>query len=64
MNDNKNTPQPVIMVSGNLDSLPLAIAYVPMQMWEQIYDPETGLRHGTLFPSLVKPFRGRTVASK
>lgn len=34
----------------------LAIATVPMQPWEQPYDPQTALKHGTIFPSLNLPF--------
>lgn len=37
---------------------PVAMAYVPMQPWEGLYDLETGLRRGTIFPSLDKPFMG------
>ncbi|MDF2886502.1 MAG: hypothetical protein K0R23_887 [Lacrimispora sp.] len=34
----------------------LAIATVPMQPWEQPYDPKTALKNGTIFPSLNLPF--------
>ncbi len=34
----------------------LAIATVPFQPWEQPYDAKTGLKHGTIFPSLNLPF--------
>ena len=34
----------------------LAIATVPMQPWEQPYDPETALKNGTNFPCLNLPF--------
>lgn len=36
--------------------LPLAIATVPMQPWEEPYSPEVGLKHGTIFPCLNLPF--------
>lgn len=36
--------------------LALGIATVPFQPWEQPYDPEAALRHGTIFPSLDLPF--------
>lgn len=36
--------------------LPLAIATVPMQQWETPYDPQKGLKQGTIFPSLDLPF--------
>lgn len=38
------------------DAVALAIATVPMQPWEQPYDPQTALKHGTIFPSLNLPF--------
>ncbi len=34
----------------------IAIASVPMQTWEQPWDPERALQEGTVFPSLYKPF--------
>ncbi len=34
----------------------LGIATIPMQPWEQPYDPQTALKHGTIFPSLNLPF--------
>lgn len=36
--------------------LVLAITAVPMQPWETPYDPEKGLKQGTVFPSLDLPF--------
>ena len=41
-----------------IDSLPLAMAYVPMQAFSTQYDPEAALCRGTLFPDLDKPFVG------
>lgn len=37
-------------------SVQLAIATVPMQPWEQPYDPAAALKNGTIFPSLNLPF--------
>lgn len=34
----------------------LAIATVPMQQWEEPYQPSQALLCGTIFPSLNKPF--------
>lgn len=34
----------------------LAIAFVPPQEWENIYDLPRALKRGTLFPALDKPF--------
>ena len=44
---------------NELDSLPLAMAYVPIQEWETPYDVKTGFERGTMFPSLDKPFIGK-----
>lgn len=38
---------------------PLAMAYVPWQNFNSIYDLEKGFRTGTIFPELDKPFLGR-----
>ena len=37
----------------------LAMAYVPMQQFDETYEPEQALDNGTLFPDLNKPFLGR-----
>ena len=42
-----------------VDSMTVAMAYVPWQHWNQIYCPEEGLQYGTIFPELNKPFYGR-----
>lgn len=34
----------------------LAEAYIPIQMYGEIFDPRTALRHGTLFPELYRPY--------
>lgn len=38
--------------------LPLAMAYVPWQTDGETYSYETGLKKGTVFPCLNKPFLG------
>ncbi|MEY8356317.1 spore coat associated protein CotJA [Lachnospiraceae bacterium 54-53] len=38
------------------ETVAVAIATVPMQPWEQPYDPQTALKHGTIFPCLNLPF--------
>ena len=40
------------------EEFPVAMAYVPWQRWETLYDPEKGLECGTIFPELNKPFLG------
>ena len=42
-----------------LDSMPLAMAYVPWQKWEDIYSPEEGFARGTIFAQLDKSYIGR-----
>lgn len=52
------------MQTCNVDGCPLAMAYVPMQIWQQLYDPEVGFDKGTIFKELDKPFCGKEVCSK
>lgn len=42
-------------------SLPLAMAYVPIQKFGETFPPEVAIVKGTLFPDLDKPFLGRTI---
>lgn len=37
----------------------LAMAYIAMQQWQNIYDPDVGFVRGTIFSELDKPFLGR-----
>lgn len=39
-----------------LQELPLAMAYVPIQAWGDTYSPCRALCRGTLFPILDLPF--------
>ena len=39
-------------------SVPLAMAYVPDQKWEDVYSPEEGFPRGTIFRRLDFPFFG------
>lgn len=36
--------------------MPLAMAYVPWQRWQNLYDAEKGFHCGTIFQDLRKPF--------
>ncbi|HAN21289.1 MAG TPA: spore coat associated protein CotJA [Clostridiales bacterium] len=36
----------------------LAMAYVPYQPFNNLYDPETSLKRGTIFKALDMPFMG------
>lgn len=55
----------VVRVSsgGNIDDLPIAMAYVPWQKWNAAYSAEEALEKGTVFPELYLPFRGKGVGS-
>ena len=40
---------------SDLESMPLAYAYVPWQKWRMLYSPTEALANGTLFEELNKP---------
>lgn len=40
----------------------LAMAYIPLQEKLKVYPDDEGLKNGTIFPELDKPFCGRMVA--
>ena len=42
-----------------LRDMPVGMAYVPWQTWNEIYDLNKGFHAGTIFPCLDKPFMGR-----
>ncbi|MEG0489827.1 MAG: spore coat associated protein CotJA [Hydrogenoanaerobacterium sp.] len=71
----ENTPVTPIAPPGGIPAPPtpptsecympaLAMAYVPMQKWQQIYDQQMALSRGTLFAELDKPFIGEEVKFK
>ena len=39
--------------------MPIAMAYVPWQKWQDLYEPCSGLECGTIFKELDKPFLGK-----
>lgn len=39
-----------------IDDMPLAMAYVPWQRWQNIMEAEKGFSCGTIFADLNKPF--------
>ena len=48
------------MYETNVDKFPVAMAYVPWQKFDKMYDDlEKAYRIGTIFPELDKPFTGR-----
>ncbi len=40
------------------EKMTLAMAYVPVQEWGDLYTEDAALQNGTLFPALDKPFLG------
>lgn len=42
----------------SIDSFPIAMAYVPWQTWQNIYEPSEALKAGTLFADLDLRFYG------
>lgn len=43
---------------NEMQSLPLAMAYVPIQHFKTVYELNEALQYGTIFPELNKPFMG------
>ena len=43
---------------------PLAMGYIPNQHWDHTIELSTGLKYGTIFPKLHKPFCGKGGAWK
>lgn len=41
-----------------LHGMTLAMAYIPWQEWQNLYDADQGLHKGTIFSELDKPFLG------
>ena len=41
---------------SDMESFPLAMAYVPMQKWREIYELDKAFQTGTIFRELDKPF--------
>lgn len=50
---------PVRSRSDMLEGLSLAMGYVPMQHYDQMFDLGKGLQVGTIFPELCLPFCGK-----
>ena len=43
----------------HFDRFPVAMAYVPWQNWENLYNECDAFERGTAFPSLDLPFTGK-----
>lgn len=51
-------------IDEQFDKYPLAMAYVPWQRFDKMYDDlEKAYNNGTIFPELNKPFLGRRCVS-
>ena len=48
----------VKILDTNLVGAPLAMVYSPFQRFDNLFEPEEALCHGTLFMELYKPFYG------
>ena len=62
--DEYNITKPMVdscQPSDITDNLSYAMAYVPMQRWNKVYDPDVGFARGTIFPCLDLPFLGKEV---
>jgi len=44
---------------ADVDRLPLAMVYCPMQKFNTTFELSKGLECGTIFPELVKPWLGK-----
>jgi len=52
-------PTPAAPACENINTFPIAMAYVPMQTFQTTFDLNHGLEVGTIFPELHKPFCGK-----
>lgn len=53
----QNTP--CMINRDSCDNMPIAMAYVPWQIWRDICDAEKALHMGTIFQELNLPFLGK-----
>ena len=49
---------PCTTPNAPLEGFPLAMVYSPEQAFENLYEPDEGLAHGTVFQALDMPFLG------
>lgn len=54
-----SAPCTPIPACENIMSYPIAMAYVPAQIFQSTYDLNQSLSAGTIFPELHKPFCGK-----
>ena len=55
---NRNSPSACTesMAYDTLQTMPLAMSYVPWQQWKNVYEGCKGLENGTIFEELIFPF--------
>ena len=53
------SPVQLMEFNRELQELLLAMAYVPMQRWQNLYDTDLAMERGTIFAELDKPFLGK-----
>lgn len=58
MCDNCSVKTDSTHTAHSIDGMPIGMAYVPRQVWRDIYDTGKGLMRGTIFEELDLPFRG------
>ena len=56
-----DSTMPVACDASDCNPVPLAMAYVPIQIWCKTYEPDVALERGTIFPALDKPFIGEGI---
>lgn len=54
----QNNPGNNSTADNCIDNMPLAMAYVPMQRWQKIYEDSKAIMRGTIFEELDLPFKG------
>lgn len=62
VNEKCHNERPSCSVKEKYDALmdlPIAMAYVPWQYWDHIYEIEKGFCRGTIFKELDLPFEGK-----
>lgn len=59
-NNIPDNPPPCRVPEGQ----PLAMVYSPCQIWRGVYDPETGLKNGTIFKELNNPWEVKPAIGK
>lgn len=45
------------MAYDPLQTMPLAMGYIPWQQWQNVYEGSKGLENGTIFEELIFPFQ-------